>query len=101
MSYLDCCSVAWQHPVRTVPDDCIAVCDKSDHIPKCRAEGLKSLTLNKQHAMQPTSEEQRLNCGVEMLRALFAVWMRANPLQQAEPQEAPGPNQSPDTDSDG
>ena len=51
--------------------------------------------------MQPTSEEQRLNCGVETLGALFAVWMRANVLQQAEPQEPPGPPQSPNSDIDG
>ena len=55
---------------------------------------LKSLMLNKQHAMQPTSEDQRLNYGVETLRALFAVWIRAQEPQQAEPQKPPDPHQS-------
>ena len=65
---------------------------------QCQAAGLKPLTLNKQHAMQPIAEDQRLNYGLEMLRALFAIWMHAHNPQQAEPQEPPDPHQPPDTD---
>ena len=49
--------------------------------------------------MQPSFEDQKLNYGLEMLEALFAVWIRANSPQQAGPQTPPDPQQSPDTDN--
>lgn len=55
--------------------------------------GAECRFLENQHGMQASSEDEKMNIGLETLQGLFATWTQAIALQQAASQETPDPNQ--------
>lgn len=47
--------------------------------------------------MQTSSEDEKMNIGLETLQGLFVTWTQAIALQQAASQETPDPNQPADS----